>query len=313
MNLEQASIKILKDIMGVKSSESVLIIADKNKLDIGKALVKEAQKIASGRLLRVPVGKINGEEPSEIVAAEMLKYGVILIATTKSLSHTNARRNAVKKGARLASMPGITESMLIRAAKADYETIAKNSEHLMALLNKGNQVIIEADNGTNLSLSVKGRELLGESGILNEKGMWGNLPAGEVCCAPVEGTTQGTLVIDGSVLGKKLETPIKVFIKDGYAVNFEGNDVAQRLKNTLATVGKDAFAIAELGIGTNNAAIITGNTLEDEKVLGTAHIAFGNNKSYGGSIDVPVHIDGVFMKPTIFVDAKKIINKGQLL
>jgi aminopeptidase len=313
MNLEQACIKILKDIMGVKSNEAVLIIADKNKLEIGKALIKEAQKIAKGRLLRVPVGKINGEEPAGIVAEEMLKYDVILITTTKSLSHTVARRKAVDKGARLASMPGITESMFIRAANADYKVVAKNSEHLVSLLSKANQVIIKTDSGTDLSLSIKGRELLGESGILDKKGMWGNLPAGEVCCAPVEGTTNGTLVIDASILGTQLKSPVKVTIKDGYAVSFEGDEVALRLKNTLASVGKDAFAIAELGIGTNIAAIITGNTLEDEKVLGTAHIAFGNNMSYGGSIDVPVHIDGIFRRPSIFVDKRKIMEKGIIL
>jgi len=68
-----------------------------------------------------------------------------------------------------------------------------------------------------------------------------------------------------------------------------------------------------LGVGTNPKAKITGNVLEDEKVFGTAHIALGNNTAFEGKVDVPVHVDGVFTKPTIFLDKKKIIEKGVFL
>ena len=53
--------------------------------------------------------------------------------------------------------------------------------------------------------------------------------------------------------------------------------------------------------------------VEDEKVLGTAHIAVGNNKTYGGTNDVQLHLDGVFNKPTIEVNNKIIMKHGKLL
>ena len=53
--------------------------------------------------------------------------------------------------------------------------------------------------------------------------------------------------------------------------------------------------MAELGIGTNAGARITGSIITDEKVLGTAHVAFGDNAntSYGGDNHAAIHVDGV--------------------
>ncbi|UCF56149.1 MAG: aminopeptidase, partial [Deltaproteobacteria bacterium] len=64
---------------------------------------------------------------------------------------------------------------------------------------------------------------------------------------------------------------------------------------------------------TNDCAQLSGIVLEDEKVLGTAHFALGNNISFGGSTDVPIHLDGVLRDPTITVDGKRIMQQGHLL
>jgi leucyl aminopeptidase (aminopeptidase T) len=71
--------------------------------------------------------------------------------------------------------------------------------------------------------------------------------------------------------------------------------------------------VAELGIGTNDKALITGNVLEDEKAIGTVHIAFGDNKSMGGKIRVASHLDGVIMDPTVYVDGNLIMKDGKFL
>lgn len=313
-SLEDAAHKVITKSMCVKLGEKVLIVTDKNKMTIGKALYDAAQKVTDNvKLIETPIGKISGEEPPEYVAKEMLNYDVILIPTTKSLSHTKARREAVDKGARLATLPNITKEVFMRTMEVDYNEISERTNKLKRFLNGGKKVKIMTDKGTDISMSIDGRKCSGGAGIYNIPGFWGNLPGGEACLAPLEGTTSGILIIDGSVLKQKVSEPIKVIIKDGYAIEFEGDALATKLKETLGKIGKDAFAIAELGIGTNHKAIITGNILEDEKVLGTAHIAFGNNKSYGGNIDVPVHLDAVFYKPTIYVDNKKIMENGKLL
>jgi hypothetical protein len=45
--------------------------------------------------------------------------------------------------------------------------------------------------------------------------------------------------------------------------------------------------LAELGVGTNEQARLTGNVLEDEKILGTIHVAFGASAAIGGTVSVP--------------------------
>ncbi len=196
----------------------------------------------------------------------------------------------------------------------DYNEMEKLTKKLKQILDKGKQVKITAKTGTNLTFSIKGRKTEAAGSPIKTKGRIGNLPAGEAYIAPLEGTANGKYIIDGSVLKSKIKDPITIEVKDGFAINIKGKKEAKLLREILEDVkDKNAFNIAELGIGTNPKAIITGNTLEDEKVKGTCHLALGNNIGFGGKIDVPVHIDGVIKKPTIFIDAKVIIKDGKLI
>ena len=257
----------------------------------------------------MPVGRENGEEPPKKIAEEMLKYDVILLITTKSLSHTQARRNASLR-ARIASMPNISEDMMSRL-DVDYNQMRERIEKIADILTKGNKVRILTDIGTNITMDIPGKGET-DTGIYINKGDFGNLPAGEAAVLPRN--SNGFFIVDATFAGTgKLDKPIKITVKDNYAVKIEGGEAAKKLLNIINNFGEKARNIAELGIGTNDKAKITGLTLEDEKVLGTAHIALGNNKSYGGEVDVPLHLDGVFYNPTIFVDKKKIMDKGKLL
>ncbi|WP_025715918.1 AroM family protein [Paenibacillus sp. 1-18] len=71
--------------------------------------------------------------------------------------------------------------------------------------------------------------------------------------------------------------------------------------------------LAEFGIGTNDKARITGVVLEDEKVYGTIHVAFGSNNTFGGTVAAGVHIDGVVQKTDVYLDDRLIMKAGQLL
>jgi len=312
--LEKAAETAIRVCMAVKRDESVLIVFDENRKEIANNLEKAARKFAgSVKLIEVPVGKRNGEEPPANAEKEMKKHDVVVIPTTKSYSHTKARANATAAGARLASMPGITEEMMIRTMSADYLKLRKITNRLADVLDMGREVRITTEKGTDISMSIMGRKCHGRSGgIFDEKGKWGNLPDGEACIAPLEGTAKGIFFVDASMCTGRLKEGISITVKDGFAVGFEGEESKDVLK-MFEGLGAEAFNIAELGIGTNDQAIITGNVLEDEKVLGTAHIALGNNKSFGGKVDVPVHIDGVFAKPDIWVDSRKIMERGKLL
>jgi len=302
--------------LGVKRTETVLVVTDTAKASIGQGFHAAATKLAKEALLLIMDPRaVNGEEPPALVAEAMRACDVLLMPTLRSLSHTRARKAASLAGVRIASMPGITEEMIKRTFRADAKVIRKRCRKLCDLLDKGNKVRVVAPSGTDITFRIEGRKGLGRAGgIYTAPGAWGNLPAGESYIPPLEGKTNGTYVIDtASPLGGMLDRPIQVEVRDGMAVRISGGRQAKAFDAALRKVGGLAYNIAELGIGTNPAAKITGNILEDEKVYGTAHIALGNSRSFGGRVDVPIHLDGVFRRPTIWIDDRKIMEKGTLL
>jgi len=316
--LEDAVRTALLKNMAMTAEDTCLVITDHNKLDIGNVFYNQAKLITeNAKLIVMPEIEVSGQEPPEDVAREMLNYSVIMIPTSKSISHTKARRDAVENGARLASMPGITVDMATRCLNADYKEIQERTKKLVDLEDKGKTVRVTTRLGTDITMSIEGLKCKGaNAGIFDKPGKWGNLPEGESNMAPVEGSTNGVFIVDKTMAGVgKVKEPIRITVKEGFAVDIQGGKEADELKSILESVGdKNVYNIAEIGIGTNHKAIITGNTLEDEKVMGTAHIALGNNMSYdGGTCDAKLHLDGIMDKPTIWIDDKKVIEDGVFL
>ncbi len=307
--LKKTANTILYGCMGVKEQEKVLVIIDSNYEKEGKMILEQCK--AGCDVVNIPIGQYNGEEPPKDVSKKMKEYDVIIMLTTKSLSHTKARRKAARSGARIASMPGITKSTLKRL-DADYDKITAITEKINREIFKGKDIHITTKKGTDITLKMDKRMKFTDQGLYLNAGDWGNLPAGEACGAPV--TAEGVFVADASFgdLGK-LKKPVKIIVEKGKATSIGGGQEAEHLRKILENFrDKRVYKIAELGIGTNYRAKITGCVLEDEKVLGTAHIALGNNTAYGGKNNAPCHLDGIFRKPTITVGKKTIMDRGKL-
>jgi aminopeptidase len=314
--LDSAAVIAIRDCMGAKKNEKILVITDEQKREIGLALHQNAIRLGYYSLLiEMKSGKINGEEPPVEIAELMQKFDVVFCPTAKSLTHTNARRSASAKGVRVATFPGITKDVMIRGMNADYKAISQRTIKLQKILEKGKMIRVTAPAGTDISFDIKGRKVIPSKGLFHKKGESGNLPTGETFLAPVEGTSNGVFVVDGSMAGLGLikNANIKIEIKAGFATKISGGNLAKKLKIMLDKVGKDARNIAEFGIGTNDSAKLSGVLLEDEKVMGTIHIALGNNVSMGGSVNVPIHLDGVVKKPTVWMDGKLLMQEGKLL
>ncbi|MBK6915363.1 MAG: aminopeptidase [Ignavibacteriales bacterium] len=314
--LDKASRIAIQDCMGAKKNEKILIITDTDKYEIGHNIFTNALTLGFETVLvEIKPGKVNGEEPSDEIAELMKKFDIVFCPTTKSLTHTNARREASAKGVRIATFPGITKEVMIRGMNADYKKIAALSIKLKKILEKGKQIRVTAPAGTDISFSIEGRKSYASKGLFHAKGESGNLPTGETFLAPVEGTANGIFVTDGSFAGLGLikNTNISIKVKNGFATDIKGGAPAKKLIKMLNGVGKDARNIAEFGIGTNDSAKLSGVLLEDEKVMGTIHIALGNNVSMGGSVNVPIHLDGVIKKPTVWMDRKMLMKDGKLL
>lgn len=313
--MRDAAIIVVKECLGVNRDDDVLIIVDNKTGNIGKILFDITNNLgAEVVLIEILERESHGSEPPCAVAEAMKAASVIIMPTTKSLTHTKARLDANKKGARIASMPAITEEVMRRTMSADYKMIKQRSCILAERLSNGNEILLTSPGGSILTLSIAGRRAHADTGDIREKGSFGNLPAGEAYIAPVEGKTAGIAVIDGSIAGIGLvKHPIRMIIKDGYVSELYGGYEADILSNLLRDKGKEATNIAELGIGTNEKAIFSGSILEDEKVLGTVHIAVGDNSTFGGETKAPLHLDGVIMKPTLAIDGETIIKDGKHL
>ena len=305
---------VLVDCMKIGPDENVLILTDPKKRPIAEALVARARELAAEALLiEMSERATHGTEPPDAVRASMLACDVVVAPTSKSVSHTDARHSATSSGVRVATMPDVTEELLIRTMSADYGQVKKRSELVANRLTKGSEVHVATAAGTDVTFFIDGRNGIADTGDLSTAGAFGNLPAGEGFIAPLEGKTSGRIVLDGSIwpVGA-LSQPLVVDIENGYAVNIEG-PAAKTFKSVIGPYGREAFAVAELGIGTNDAAKLGGNVLEDEKILGTIHVAFGDNHSFGGTIRVPSHQDGVVLDPVVTIDGSVILEGGRLL
>ncbi|MEK6946043.1 MAG: aminopeptidase [Nanoarchaeota archaeon] len=311
MSINNSANIILRQCMALKKNESCLIVTDKKLKPTGELLFRNSLKMCrKSKLIFTNIPKSHGSEPPKNVSEEMLNYDVILLATTKSLSHTGARNAASKTGARIASMPGITKYMMQRALNVDFYKIRETNNKLISKLKNRNKIKITTKKGTDIEFNLKGRKWQPDGGIYTKKSAFGNLPSGEIFIAPLEGKTSGKIVCDASVGGLgKVDKNIEIIVKDGFIESVRGGNIAGKFKKLLKT--KLYKNVAELGIGTNPKAKITGEVLEDEKVMGICHIAFGNNRHFGGKVDVPFHVDFVIRSPTIYADNILIMNNGK--
>jgi aminopeptidase len=313
--LQSAALIAVRDCMGVKSGEQVLVVTDEPMRKLAYALQRAARDLAANVLLvEMLPRKTNGEEPPKAVAELMREVDVVLCPTSKSLTHTDARRAASAQGARVATLPGVTEEIMVRCMNADYHRIAARTSALCERLGRASMIRVKAPGGTDITLPVAGRKAHASSGLFREDGQWGNLPTGEAYLAPIEGQSRGIVVVDGAMAGVGMvREPIRIVVEGGYATEITGGEEARRLLELLEPHGRDARNVAEFGIGTNDKAILTGAIIEDEKVMGTIHIAFGDNKSMGGSVRVASHLDGLVTKPSVWFDDAKIMEDGKLL
>lgn len=314
-DLRRAARTALRQCMGLESKEICLIVTDTPLRSIGMIFWAEASELgAEAMILEMVPRQRNGEEPPRVVAEAMKSAQVVLIPTSKSLSHTEARKEACKAGARIASLPGITEECMARTLVADYDAIAERSIDLAEVLSSGVRVHLTSARGTDLVMSIEGRTGYPDTGQYLTPGDFGNLPAGEAYIAPVEGTASGVLVVDGAMAGVGLlAEPLVLHVEDGYVSRIEGGEGRVLLEKAISGLGRDALNIAELGIGTNDLAVVTGKVLEDEKAMGTVHVAIGNNSGFGGKIKVQSHLDGILLSPTLEIDGKVVIQDGRYL
>ncbi len=305
---------MVRDCLAIGRGEEALIVCNPATEELGTRLCETAGSENAEAILVIMAERAShGVEPPRGIAAAMLEADVIIAPTVQSLSHTAARKAASEAGARIASMPGVTEEMLTRVMGADIEVLRSRGEKICAALDAGAEVRIRCANGSDLRLGLGARTSIVDAGDLSARGAFGNLPCGEGFIAPIEGTGEGTLVVDGSIAGiGRVQEHVTLTVRAGHLNDASGVQ-GSALLEMLTVHGEDGTNVAELGIGTNEAATLTGNILEDEKILGSAHLAFGASAAIGGTVQVPIHLDCVVLRPTVEIDGEALVRDGELL
>ncbi|MBD3316506.1 MAG: aminopeptidase [Chitinivibrionales bacterium] len=305
----------LRECLNLKQRERLLVVCDPPCFEVGSAFFEAGNRLCRETVMvQIRPRKENGNEPPEPTDEWFGQFEVAVMPTSKSLSHTRARRNASEKGTRIATLPGITPETFIRTMNTDWAQLGTLTRKVAAQLSSARKITIRTNAGTDFSFETGGRRAKADDGKIGTPGSFGNLPAGEAYLAPLEGTAEGTLVIDGSFpLVGSLSKPLVMRVRKGEVVEVSGHPCRRDLNRIFNAHGKAARNIAEFGIGTLDTARVSGNILEDEKVKGTIHVAVGDNASMGGGVQVPIHLDGIVVSPSVWLDGALWMSEGVIV
>lgn len=312
MTLREGAETVIDDCLDVDEDEKVCLVNDGNDPDLIDALREVISETGELDYQEYPEPETKGTEPPEEVSEAMKQADVFVAPTVKSISHTRAREEANAAGVRGATLPGIDKEIWNSSLQADYQRVEEITDRAFEELEEEMEIRVETPSGTDLSFTVRMKSFFTDTGILHEDGSMGNLPAGEVHGGVID--MNGTLVIDHF---PQAPSGTRVKIENSRVVDIEhpeGVD-SSKLSQTLNEL-ECGNNIAEFGFGTNPEATLIGRTLQDEKVLGTVHVAFGDNGHYFEDgherlTECDIHWDSVCEDATVYFGEKKMLDEGE--
>jgi leucyl aminopeptidase (aminopeptidase T) len=313
MSLRDGAETVVNECLDIGEDEKVLILNDGNDQDLIDSLIEVLEdRDIENKLIEYEEPKSSGEEPPTEVLEAMKQFDAVIAPTKKSISHTKAREEANKAGTRVATMPTVNKEIWNTSLQADYTEVKRITEKVHELLKDTSEIRVVTPSGTDLAFKVEIDTYDLDTGVIKKEGSFGNLPAGEPSGFPKD--IEGVLAIDHFPFSPSVK---RVEIKDGEVVALENEEGVEssKLEETFEE-HPCSRKMAEFGFGTNPKATLIGNVLQDEKVLGTVHFAFGDNTSYVGSDEersnpCDVHWDAVCESPTVWFDDLKVLDKGE--
>ena len=310
-DLERAVETVVGQCLRVQAGEDVVVVADRSTESLGAALREAAARHGAEPVLAVMEPReVDGQEPPAAVAAALAAAQVFIAPTRRSLSHTRARKAASEAGARGATLPGVTEDMLARLMACDFAAMAARSRAVAELLDAADEAHLSCPRGSEMTFDLRGRRGISDDGDLSAAGAFGNLPCGEGFISPLGG--DGTLFTRSLATLGLADEPVQLQVRDGRLAQATG-EWGERWSALLDAAGEQGRNLAELGVGTNERATLTGKILEDEKMLGTVHVAFGASAGIGGTVSVPVHLDCLIEDATLDVGSTRVLDAGRFV
>jgi leucyl aminopeptidase (aminopeptidase T) len=336
--IRQGVLNMLEVNLGVQEGESVLVLTDPPTLSQWSDLsVEELQEALERCVLARIVADVAAEATPTLVttfltyprtvrfgaeldddtAEKMRRSDVVVAINNNSLTHTRAAQEACRAGARVASMPRFFAEMFEGPMTADYHQVAEDSRRMAELLTKARSARLTTPDGTDLTMDLNGRSGDVDSGFVAGMERPINLPGGEAFIVPVEGKAEGKVVVtpDGFA---RLNENMTISFAAGQAFDIKGggsvgDEYRQLLELPTPGLQPGRRNLAELGIGTNPKATSVKSTLEAEKIMGTVHVALGDNSVMGGTVEADLHQDFVLWDPNLYLDDKLVIENGQWL
>lgn len=327
--LEEGARNAVEVCMSVTKGEHVLILTDSSTLEVGRAIAKAADKVTLGNVKLLVLDECTKRPATELpqsVAKEIPWADVTFLAAESKPGELAMRRSFIKTAveyARHANMPGITRELMETGMCANYARVSQLMKKVETVVKNARRARVANPSGTELEVEFHPSwRWLVDDGFITEKGLWRNLPAGEVCTAPYK--ANGKMVIDElgdwftTKYGYLKDTPVTLLVKDSRvdlsSVGCVNENLRRELVDYLST-DANSNRVGEFAIGTNIFLTrLTGIFLQDEK-FPSVHCAFGDplRDLTGADWESKTHVDALMLNCSIWIDDRMIMDEGKHL
>ncbi|WMJ83794.1 aminopeptidase [Oscillospiraceae bacterium LTW-04] len=314
--------KIIGDLLAVKAGEEVLIAIDtESDMRMAQAFAAASQKCGADFMIAMMAARDKSQATTIPKSLEEAMSGCdVFIPMTKASGAPayNLKMKALLREKKIRECCMVLrdiDNYIHGGALADYEQVYVDGQNLQKLWWHKKNAHVTSPAGTDLTFEMIDMMPIIECGIAREPGLSMAFSDGEVSLGPVEGTMNGTMVIDGPMCYYGLpSTPVRLRIENGRVAEILGGDpkICKELEKLFAEV-KNSDNIAEIGIGLNPASLFNGDFEEEKKARGTIHFALGNGLYYDQSVDSQVHIDMVLYNTTVDFDGEIFVKDGNVI
>lgn len=318
IEMMRGAMKAVTQCAGVKPGENVVIACDTNKMRLAEALAAAAYAVGGVPTVVAfpPTGAHGAQVPKAVVGAAA-RSDILFMPTSWSMTHTDARIEAIKNGSRVCTMCEVTEDCLCTGGiLSDFEENDRLGRKIGELMAAAKTIRMTSAAGTDITGSIAGRPVQYETGLFRERGQFAALPNSELNISPIEGTTEGVFVGNVRLMGYGVirEEPVTVVVKQGMVHHIRGGKAADYLRHTLKNFNDPrAYNLAEFAVGLNPDSRTYATNLEDLGKLGFGHHGIGSNYAIGGEVAAPCHIDIIYSDASLEIDGRLVLDQGKIL
>jgi 2,5-dihydroxypyridine 5,6-dioxygenase len=269
----------------------------------------------------------NRSIPSKSFGSALKDADLIFYSTTHTLHYTEEIRAALDGGSRV--LMAVQPIHTLWRLKADPEVIQRTKR--AAKIMRGSQKIrIVSDAGTDLTMIRGNRPVLAHYGVADEPGhsdFWG---VGILETAPIEGTVEGTMVLNTGdqmfYMARYVENPVKIKFEKGRVTEITGGLDAFLIRKQLESYEEEnAWNAGHISMGTDKRALWTAQALQfpepgfsggdAESYYGNIQVEIGSNDdvNFCGKNRSKAHLGHCMLNSSLYLDDSIFIDHGEFV